>query len=102
MPSEQEGEGMFLLPPAADKCQVCATDHEPHLPHNAQSLYYQVAFNMQNGRAPNWIDAMAHCSEEMRKVWTDALTDKGVDVAGGKVNPAKKPRARAATAESGV
>lgn len=78
---------MFLLPPRSDLCQECGCDHEPHLPHNAQSLYYQTAFLMQHGRSPNWLDAMSHCSPEMRALWTEALTEKGVDVAGGGVSP---------------
>jgi hypothetical protein len=80
---------MFLLPPAADRCQVCASKHEPELPHNAQSLYYQTAFNMEHGRAPNWLDAMANCTDEMKATWTAALIDRGVDVHGGGVNPVK-------------
>lgn len=83
---------MTLMPPRPGVCQVCASDHEDHLPHNAQSLYYQVAFQMQNGRYPNWLDAMAHCSDEMQALWTEALTAKGVDVVGGGINPAPKAR----------
>ena len=80
----------MLLPPRAGLCQICAGDHDPAMPHNAQSLYYQTAFNMQHGRAPNWIDAMEHCTEEMRAVWTKGLNDCGVDVAAGEVNPPKR------------
>lgn len=74
------GEGMFLLPPPSDKCQICAVDHSPKLPHNAQSLFYQVRFNMEHGRAPTWQDAMAHCDEAMRAAWTQGLKDLGVDI----------------------
>jgi len=80
---------MMLLRPAADRCQICAAKHEDHLPHNAQSLYYQMSFQMQHGRGPDWNDAMAHCSDEMRALWRNALIEKGVDVDGGKVNPVK-------------
>ena len=83
---------MFLLPPAADRCQVCASKHEPELPHNAQSLYYQTAFNMEHGRAATWIDAMEHCSDEMKAQWRAGLIEHGVDVDAGEVNP---PRRRA-------
>lgn len=89
--SDGETSGrMFLLPPAADRCQTCAAEHEPELPHNAHSLYYQTAFNMEHGRAPTWIDAMEHCSEEMRAVWTTALEEKGIDVKGGGLYPPKR------------
>lgn len=84
-----EAGTMMLLPPREGVCQECAKDHEAHLPHNAQSLYYQVAFQMEHGRSPSWLDAMAHCSDEMRALWTAALTARGVDVAGGGVNPTK-------------
>lgn len=90
----EKGQGMWLLPPQKDRCQVCASKHEPEMPHNAQSLYYQTKFNMENGRGATWLDAMAHCAPEMQKLWTDALTEKGVDVAGGGVNPAKPKRER--------
>ena len=76
-----------LLPPAADRCQTCATKHEPEPPHNAQSLYYQTAFNMEHGRAATWLDAMAHCDEQMQAAVTASLVGLGVDVAGGQVNP---------------
>ena len=93
----KEGDGtMMLLPPRADLCQICASKHEPIEPHNAQSLYYQTAFHMQHGRPANWLDAMEHCTEGMRKLWTDALVNAGVDVAGGKVNPEKQGRRRRA------
>ena len=84
---EIEGGKMFLLPPSAGHCQTCGSRHEPELPHNAQSLYYQTAFNMERGRAPNWLDAMAHCSADMQALWTKHLTEAGVDVAGGAINP---------------
>lgn len=88
--SDGEKSGrMFLLPPAADRCQTCASKHEAHEPHNAQSLYYQTAFNMEHGRAATWLDAMEHCEEPMREAWTKALEDRGVDVKGGGINPAK-------------
>lgn len=86
---EQTGT-MFLLPPAKDKCQVCASKHEPAEPHNAQSLYYQTVFNMEHGRAATWLDAMEHCAPELQEIWTKVLEDRGVDVKGGGINPAKR------------
>lgn len=86
----EKAGSMFLLPPAKDKCQTCAVDHDPDQPHNAHSLYYQTAFNMEHGRAATWLDAMEHCSEPMRASWTAALEEKGIDVKGGGLYPPKK------------
>ena len=85
--SEPEAAKMFLLPPAPDKCQTCASSHEPHMPHNAQSIFYQVKFQMENNRGANWLDAMEHCDETMKAIWIAELIAAGVDVHGGKVNP---------------
>jgi hypothetical protein len=72
---------MMLLPPRADSCQICATEHEPELPHNKDSLYYQMAFTMQNpGKWPTWADAMQHCTSQMREDWTRLLLEKGQEV----------------------
>ena len=60
---------MTLMKPHPDACQVCAREHEPHLPHDQQSLYYQMAFHAQNGRYPTWADAMAHCAPEVKRRW---------------------------------
>lgn len=78
---------MFMMPAAPGKCEMCGSEHEPELPHNAQSLFYAVRFNAEHGRAPNWLDAMEHCTQEMKDLWTAALIERGVDVFGGKVNP---------------
>lgn len=69
-----------LLPPAKDCCQVCAVKHSPDQPHNKQSLYYQVVFENENGRAATWADAMAHCSDEVKQKWTVALLKKGLKI----------------------
>ncbi|WP_066723475.1 hypothetical protein [Sphingomonas pituitosa] len=88
-----EGSGTMMLMPAREgTCEICATAHKLELPHNAQSLFYQTRFNIEHGRAPDWRDAMAHCSDEMRALWTEQLTARGVDVEGGAINPAKTAR----------
>lgn len=71
-----------LLPPAPDKCQMCATKHEPEFPHNQQSLFYQYAFyySVKPNRWPTWADAMAHCSDKMKAMWTAELKKKGIEV----------------------
>ena len=85
-----ENGTMMLLPAKAGTCEQCATAHEPHLPHNAQSLFYQVKFQMENGRGPTWLDAMAHCTAEMQAAWMHGLKERGVDVEGGAINPPRK------------
>lgn len=80
---------MFLLPPAAHLCQTCATEHDEAMPHNAHSLYYQTAFNMEHHRAATWLDAMEHCDPDIREVWTRALEERGIDVKGGGLYPPK-------------
>lgn len=64
---------MMLLPPAAGTCPICATNHEPEMPHNCQSLYYQYRFYGIRGRWPTWADAVAHCGEQMREHWEREL-----------------------------
>lgn len=67
-----------LLPPSPEKCQECAVQHDPKQPHNAQSMFYQVKFNMQHHRAPTWLDAMAHCDAETQAHWKRELAARGV------------------------
>lgn len=72
--------GMMLVPPPPDTCQQCATKHDPDMPHNQQSLYWQYWFYGTHGRWPTWLDAMAHCSNEMKAAWTKELKKHGVEV----------------------
>lgn len=71
---------MMLLPPKPNVCQKCAVDHDPKQPHNQQSLYWQFWFYSQNGRWPTWEDAMAHCTEEVKQFWIDALKERGIKI----------------------
>ncbi len=73
-------QGMTLLPPASDKCQSCAKSHEEELPHDQQSLFYQYWFYFQFERWPTWVDAMAHCSDEIKSEWVKLLKEHGVIV----------------------
>jgi len=66
---------MTLLPPRKDLCQECSVKHDPTLPHNKDSLYYQFKFNKEHDRAPTWDDAMAHCTEEVKETWRVALAN---------------------------
>lgn len=76
-----------LLPPAADKCQECAVNHEPDQPHDATSLYYGTHRRVHGHATANWNDAMAHCKPEVQAQWRKELEKMGIDVAGGKVRP---------------
>lgn len=73
-------ENVMILPPKPGVCQICAVDHKPDQPHNRDSLYYQMKFRQKNGRFPTWADAMAHCEEHVKKIWIDALAERGVIV----------------------
>lgn len=69
-----------LLRPSPDKCQQCAIIHDPAFPHDQQSFYYRYFFYKHNGRWPTWKDALAHCSEDMKKKWIKALAERGIHV----------------------
>lgn len=71
---------MKLLPPHPDACQECAGKHDPEMPHNQQSLYYQYKFFQERDRWPTWVDAMAHCPDDVKHAWTEALRQHGVEV----------------------
>lgn len=73
----REGMSWALVPPPAEACQICGVEHEPRLPHNAQSLYYQACFSGMHGRAATWADAMAHCTVEMQAAWERELRALG-------------------------
>lgn len=69
--------GMFLLPPAPDKCQICATAHGPNEPHNYWSLYYQFRFRGQYGRDATHSDAVAHLPESVQQKYKALLPEYG-------------------------
>ena len=72
-------QGTFvMLPPRPNACQVCAQEHEEELPHNRDSLFYQMWFYNTYKRSPTWVDAMLHCTEEMREHWIGMLKNAGV------------------------
>lgn len=75
--SKNTKPAMMLMPPKEGHCRICAVMHEPHLPHNAQSLFFGMRFKMRYGRDGTWADAVAHCSPEMQEFWRTALTSKG-------------------------
>ncbi len=75
----QYGMSMFGRVPEGT-CPECAVKHDPGQPHNRDSLTYQYHFYDKNGRWPTWADAMAHCTDEVKADWTQALKERGVEV----------------------
>lgn len=69
-----------LMPCAPDDCQECAVRHDPEMPHDRQSLYYQYKFRQQHGRWPAWEDAMAHCTPQMQAWWKKELRLRGIEI----------------------
>lgn len=79
----EKESGFMMIDSVPDGvCKVCATKHEKDFPHNQQSIHYQYRFYDENGRWPTWEDAMAHCSEEMKAYWAEALKSKGINIGG--------------------
>ena len=77
----QERHGMMMPGRVLEgTCEMCATAHDPGMPHNQQSLAYQYKFYDENGRWPTWKDAMAHCEPDVQQTWIDALKERGVEV----------------------
>ena len=75
-------ERVVIVPPTAGVCPVCAVNHGEAMPHNRDSLYYQMRFFQKHGRFPTWADAMAHCDEHTKAVWVGLLAERGVNVDG--------------------
>jgi len=71
---------MSMLPPAPDKCQICAVKHGGDEPHNAQSFFYQYWFSSTYGRPVTWADAMMHCSDPVKEAWTANLKKCRIDI----------------------
>lgn len=70
----------MVMPPAPDRCQVCAGDHTPEEPHNPQSLYWQTKAEIAGEPAPTWEIALAHVKEPLRSHWVEELRKHGVEV----------------------
>jgi hypothetical protein len=66
-----------LLPLPAGVCTVCGRNHEPDLPHDAESLYYRHSFQVAHGRWPTWADACAHTPLQVRMFWKTELSELG-------------------------
>ncbi|WP_342505660.1 hypothetical protein [Sporosarcina sp. FSL K6-2383] len=77
---EKETGFMMIDNVPEGKCKVCATGHSEDQPHNQQSIHYQYKFYDENGRWPTWNDAMKHCSDDVKKYWSNALKSKDIDI----------------------
>lgn len=73
-------QGWALLPPSPDVCSMCAKDHEPELPHDWQTIYWQYAFRAEYDRWPTIDDAFSHCDDEMQEIWRQALLEHGIEL----------------------
>ena len=76
-----EGKAKFMmLPPPPGTCPECAIEHDPRMPHDRNSLFYQYKFYGKNGRWPTWADAMAHCPDAIKEYWIEELTKRGIEI----------------------
>jgi len=66
-----------LLPPPDGCCRICARAHAPEMPHDAQSVFYQMRFKMRYKREGTWLDAISHCAEYVQFPWKRALQRGG-------------------------
>ena len=78
---------VFILPPGPGQCPECADAHNPKHPHNLRSLYYQIKFRHEHGRAPKWADALAHCEEPVKNRYIRQLAICGILVYGSDGKP---------------
>lgn len=77
----KEKHGVMLLGKTKPGvCPECAVEHDPRLPHNRDSFTYQYKFYDTHGRWPTWVDAMEHCSEDIKQQTREILRDHGVEV----------------------
>lgn len=77
---KKQFKSFMMMRPPPDYCQTCCWQHEPEMPHNRDTLYYQTKFKLNKKRWPTWADAMAHCSPDVQQKWTAALAEKGIKV----------------------
>ena len=80
----------MMLPAKEGTCEWCAVEHKSNLPHDATSMFYQYRFYNENGRWPDWRDALAHCLDKMKEFWKSELKKANIDVDKGQVRPGGK------------
>ncbi len=69
-----------LMPPKPGTCPECGAIHAEFQPHNRDSVYYRVRFRQKHGRWPSYLDAMAHCPEDIQKLWKLEMSKQGIDL----------------------
>lgn len=72
--------GFSLVGAAPETCSKCGIAHNPHYPHNQQSLFWQYQFYNEHGRWPTWKDAMAHCPDDIKELWSQELRKLGIQI----------------------
>lgn len=60
-------EEIRILPPLRGHCPACGAVHEAEQPHEPSSMLYLMRFFYRTHRLPTWWDAMAHCSDALRR-----------------------------------
>lgn len=75
---KQNLEDIRVVPPSPGSCPICATIHDPDKPHDRDSLYYQNRFCRRHKRFPTWEDAMAHCSDSVKRDFKKQLARRGI------------------------
>ena len=63
-------------------CNQCGVFHSPLSPHYKDSPKYQKYFHDKYGRYPSWLDAMDHCTQEIKSLWVEELRKRDIDVEG--------------------
>lgn len=58
-------------------CDICGVMHDPNLPHDCTSLYYNYCFYGKFNRWPTWADASAHCKDYVITKWRESLEGLG-------------------------
>jgi len=76
-------EEIKIRPPGPRACRICAAIHDPALPHDRDSLYYQNQFRKRHKRFPTWVDAMAHCTDDVKKEYIAILAKRGIAIEKG-------------------
>lgn len=60
---------------AYPECQECGVQHDPELPHHAQTIRYQMTIFRKYGRPPTYADSVAHCDRDTRETFSHYLKE---------------------------
>jgi len=72
-------ESKLRVLPRTGLCEVCGNPHPRDTPHHKDSAFYRAKFFEEKGRYPDWNDALAHCTEQVRESWRMRLSEYGID-----------------------